>query len=93
MLSDLVEAQHNQARERGQPVGRLLEQVAVHEAALRRQRVQADQRGHRRPLGRQRHLTDQLEPVGLDRSESTRLNSSHLRISYAVFCLKKKKFF
>src|SRR5438045_7991225 len=27
---------------------------------------------------------------GLDR-KSTRLNSSHLGISYAVFCLKKKK--
>src|SRR5437868_8119026 len=27
----------------------------------------------------------------LDRSESTRLNSSHVSISYAVFCLKKKK--
>src|SRR5256885_3443775 len=26
-----------------------------------------------------------------DRSKSTRLNSSHLVISYAVFCLKKKK--
>src|SRR5690606_41300687 len=25
------------------------------------------------------------------RSESTRLNSSHVKISYAVFCLKKKK--
>src|SRR5690554_7658662 len=25
------------------------------------------------------------------RSEETRLNSSHVRISYAVFCLKKKK--
>src|SRR2546426_6516554 len=29
-------------------------------------------------------------PVGTDR-KSTRLNSSHLVISYAVFCLKKKK--
>src|SRR3989442_10921886 len=29
-----------------------------------------------------------LDPVG-DR-KSTRLNSSHVRISYAVFCLKKK---
>src|SRR5438045_5537170 len=28
-------------------------------------------------------------PVSLDR-KSTRLNSSHLGISYAVFCLKKK---
>src|SRR5207302_9991456 len=25
------------------------------------------------------------------RSEDTRLNSSHVKISYAVFCLKKKK--
>src|SRR3989442_12004692 len=30
------------------------------------------------------------EPDGVDR-KSTRLNSSHVRISYAVFCLKKKK--
>src|SRR5438045_9147960 len=29
-------------------------------------------------------------PVELDR-KSTRLNSSHLGISYAVFCLKKKR--
>src|SRR5690606_1373687 len=28
--------------------------------------------------------------IGLDR-KSTRLNSSHVKISYAVFCLKKKK--
>src|SRR5262245_65063119 len=31
-----------------------------------------------------------LSFVALDR-KSTRLNSSHLGISYAVFCLKKKK--
>src|SRR3712207_7456447 len=30
------------------------------------------------------------ERLGLDR-KSTRLNSSHANISYAVFCLKKKK--
>src|SRR5699024_12867511 len=30
-----------------------------------------------------------LVPVGRDR-KSTRLNSSHVSISYAVFCLKKK---
>src|SRR5205814_9827079 len=35
------------------------------------------------PPGRRR-------PLPLDR-KSTRLNSSHLGISYAVFCLKKKK--
>src|SRR3989442_4799860 len=32
----------------------------------------------------------QLGRLALDR-KSTRLNSSHVRISYAVFCLKKKK--
>src|SRR2546427_8680117 len=31
-----------------------------------------------------------LEPTHADR-KSTRLNSSHSQISYAVFCLKKKK--
>src|SRR5690625_6351773 len=40
--------------------------------------------------GRKPHLDDVgLENVG-DR-KSTRLNSSHVAISYAVFCLKKKK--
>src|SRR3989442_5962794 len=34
------------------------------------------------------HLT-QDQPIQTDR-KSTRLNSSHVRISYAVFCLKKK---
>src|SRR2546426_3382187 len=33
---------------------------------------------------------EQHEEPGADR-KSTRLNSSHLVISYAVFCLKKKK--
>src|SRR5690606_36990515 len=31
----------------------------------------------------------EIEAKGLDR-KSTRLNSSHVKISYAVFCLKKK---
>src|SRR5690554_7354072 len=31
-----------------------------------------------------------VRTIFLDR-KSTRLNSSHVRISYAVFCLKKKK--
>src|SRR5947207_12720707 len=34
------------------------------------------------------HLADQ---VGAGDRKSTRLNSSHTVISYAVFCLKKKK--
>src|SRR3989442_7670916 len=43
-------------------------------------------RGHRR----HRRCRRGEPPVWLDR-KSTRLNSSHVRISYAVFCLKKKK--
>src|SRR5437763_5412776 len=35
-------------------------------------------------------LGDERSPTGQDR-KSTRLNSSHRCISYAVFCLKKKK--
>src|SRR5690606_39288471 len=31
-----------------------------------------------------------IQPLHADR-KSTRLNSSHVKISYAVFCLKKKK--
>src|SRR5437667_1011887 len=43
---------------------------------------------HHRWLGLGRQLgADLLQP---DR-KSTRLNSSHITISYAVFCLKKKK--
>src|SRR3989442_11580493 len=39
---------------------------------------------------RPRQLHDGIEYRRADR-KSTRLNSSHVRISYAVFCLKKKK--
>src|SRR5256885_8424132 len=35
-------------------------------------------------------LRREVSPLASDR-KSTRLNSSHLVISYAVFCLKKKK--
>src|SRR5699024_11462924 len=31
------------------------------------------------------------EPLRLEDRKSTRLNSSHVSISYAVFCLKKKR--
>src|SRR3712207_7445553 len=52
----------------------------------------------RRPLDRRPRAGERAEPVlprlavlrRRDR-KSTRLNSSHANISYAVFCLKKKK--
>src|SRR3712207_7963034 len=67
--------------------------------ARRRARRGRAERAHRRPAadrgavppddrpGGHRAVLDVLSP---DR-KSTRLNSSHANISYAVFCLKKKK--
>src|SRR5438270_8899552 len=41
---------------------------------------------------RRAHPSHRMEPVRRMRDrKSTRLNSSHSQISYAVFCLKKKK--
>src|SRR6266480_6390523 len=52
-------------------------------------------RGRARPLLRRRHAWLRLPPPRSRRRrrdrKSTRLNSSHMSISYAVFCLKKKK--
>src|SRR3712207_6924547 len=56
-----------------------------------RMRAVAERLGHRAPAAAEsdsRALGAIL--VALDR-KSTRLNSSHANISYAVFCLKKKK--
>src|SRR2546421_7427652 len=43
-----------------------------------------------RPLSAQPERLAEMVAAALDR-KSTRLNSSHDQISYAVFCLKKKK--
>src|SRR2546426_2643678 len=73
---------------RGQPLA-----AGTHVAAQRRARRQParlaspDQRRRVSASDRLGHVVAEL---GLDR-KSTRLNSSHLVISYAVFCLKKKK--
>src|SRR3712207_9001225 len=51
-------------------------------------------RGLQLPLGAARAIRARAHRVGGARGEdrkSTRLNSSHANISYAVFCLKKKK--
>src|SRR5438876_2964060 len=42
-------------------------------------------------LLRRLHSLSGIVPVGLLDRKSTRLNSSHPSISYAVFCLKKKR--
>src|SRR3712207_7830325 len=67
---------------------------------IRQDRAEARSRrrlstGLRSPLSmrsaRSFHVSDQHHPfVGRQDRKSTRLNSSHANISYAVFCLKKK---
>src|SRR5215475_15781685 len=49
-----------------------------------------DRRGAPAPAGGGPVAADDRAEAGPDR-KSTRLNSSHVKISYAVFCLKKKK--
>ena len=58
-----VEAQHREVGQRGQAGRRFAQDVRVHEAAVRRQRVQAHQRGDRRVLERERQLPHQRESV------------------------------
>src|SRR5690349_22629552 len=57
----------------------------AHRAGQSRQ----SRRVHHPPAGRDGDRADRLQ-IEADR-KSTRLNSSHVEISYAVFCLKKKK--
>src|SRR2546427_6656153 len=67
---------------------------------LFRSRASAKRPGQDRfgqPIHEHAHAARQLAALGVDQVQrhgdrkSTRLNSSHSQISYAVFCLKKKK--
>src|SRR5690606_40644124 len=62
-------------------VGLLVERLTVRPPE--RRVLVPDLVGRREPLA--------LLPVRAQDRKSTRLNSSHVKISYAVFCLKKKK--
>src|SRR5688572_32766864 len=66
--------------------------VGGHHETHHRGRSQAGQRVGQKPFVA-RHIDERHPPArrqrGPDR-KSTRLNSSHSQISYAVFCLKKK---
>src|SRR5438067_9240938 len=48
-------------------------------------------RGERGPRGKGASLCDASRVRDREDRKSTRLNSSHVSISYAVFCLKKKR--
>src|SRR5688572_31332178 len=60
--------------------------------ALQARHVRAERPQLRGPGPQQRHGRRRLVSRERERDrKSTRLNSSHSQISYAVFCLKKKK--
>src|SRR5688572_32321524 len=61
-----------------------------HIAARQHHRSRAAGRARRGAALRVHHRSHHVPVPGGDR-KSTRLNSSHSQISYAVFCLKKKK--
>src|SRR5256885_13063731 len=85
----LFRSQHGVQPLAQQPLGQLgVFPAGAHEVGERAYHGVAEPRlflEQRLRRGRQAHAL----PVQLDR-KSTRLNSSHLVISYAVFCLKKK---
>src|SRR5690349_23421744 len=66
------------------PAGEILLQRITKARVERRERVRFGEPHAIRRIGEANAL------AALDR-KSTRLNSSHVEISYAVFCLKKKK--
>src|SRR5690625_2050680 len=69
------------------------EQQACHQETITYVRTKQPRQNHngREPLPDHLPVEEiEIYPQGEDR-KSTRLNSSHVAISYAVFCLKKKK--
>src|SRR3712207_7050755 len=66
----------------------LLHVLGMHDSAWTGEYWFLGQPVHKLSKGERADL--QKRNIGLDR-KSTRLNSSHANISYAVFCLKKKK--
>src|SRR2546430_7780576 len=89
-------AAHREAHEEGRVGGELVHETSglVAGVTLPRRRVSLrTSRAPRRLMMISRPRCGCLAPgpdVGEDR-KSTRLNSSHSQISYAVFCLKKKR--
>src|SRR6266540_6778069 len=65
-------------------------QTAPRDFRLRRSRCDRQPRDFKGPQPGPGLPGPGLDSLGRDR-KSTRLNSSHITISYAVFCLKKKK--
>ena len=74
-------------------LGKTASKLGVNVEFLQKMRFAAEQTGietRTLDMGLQRFIRRVAEAAIGHRSESTRLNSSHTVISYAVFCLKKK---
>src|SRR5437868_8779443 len=69
------------------PRSTLFPYTTLFRSLLRRRNLGGDVRGDRRVAG----VAPDRRDAGVGDRKSTRLNSSHVSISYAVFCLKKKK--
>src|SRR3712207_7661219 len=73
----------------GAVLARLADAAIVDTRVLLAHRLGADESAW--PIAEDRFASDLLLPERIADRKSTRLNSSHANISYAVFCLKKKK--
>src|SRR5690606_41613697 len=74
------------------PISSLMRKVALVEiSTLSRRPASASPRiSSDSPLEYTSAVSNRLTPASRQDRKSTRLNSSHVKISYAVFCLKKK---
>src|SRR5207302_9990386 len=70
------------------PISRIEEEAKIQEEATDSGEANRDRWGFSDPTDPAPAIAKRLE---LADRKSTRLNSSHVKISYAVFCLKKKK--
>src|SRR5690606_41110859 len=86
--SDLVEPSADERR-RGDPQEATRRRVRLDDGALERELELGQGRAREQIATPVFELAAQ--PLELSDRKSTRLNSSHVKISYAVFCLKKKK--
>src|SRR5258708_15806338 len=73
------------------PYTTLFRSQFVTEAVQEKLKITPRERPWLKHLGQLKHLRKEKKQIEKRDRKSTRLNSSHQIISYAVFCLKKKK--
>src|SRR5690554_7222753 len=84
----VIQREQSNKRRKHQPLGQVEELTKQADAGEDQRHYGDHQQGF--AVGETSAHEDVVQVVAVDR-KSTRLNSSHVRISYAVFCLKKKK--